>query len=263
MVGMQAFGETFIRRLILFDEHRSRLHLRRAVNSGNRCMKPTTLFKPLVLAALLASTFTAQAAIAVFETQAAFAAATSLRGVDNFDNFPFDTISTGPLQRTAGAYGYTGTAAEGFFGGGQTSNLWLTTASYLDSITFDNFSNGVQAVGGNFSLRGIDGKPRNGFVNVTAVDSSGATYFSVFDANSTSFIGFVSNVSMTSISVFALQDFSIDPDFEPGPDTYTWPTVDNLTLAQGAVAAIPEPETYALMMTGLGVMAFVARRRRA
>lgn len=29
------------------------------------------------------------------------------------------------------------------------------------------------------------------------------------------------------------------------------------------VAAIPEPETYALMLAGLGVMGFVARRRRA
>ena len=29
-----------------------------------------------------------------------------------------------------------------------------------------------------------------------------------------------------------------------------------------SVGAIPEPETYALMMAGLGVMAFVARRRK-
>ncbi|MDB5999472.1 MAG: hypothetical protein JWP52_1171, partial [Rhizobacter sp.] len=28
------------------------------------------------------------------------------------------------------------------------------------------------------------------------------------------------------------------------------------------VAAIPDPETYALMLAGLGLMAFVARRRK-
>ena len=30
----------------------------------------------------------------------------------------------------------------------------------------------------------------------------------------------------------------------------------------GMVPAIPEPETYALMMAGLGAMGFVARRRK-
>lgn len=36
------------------------------------------------------------------------------------------------------------------------------------------------------------------------------------------------------------------------------PTLDNVMLT----AAIPEPETYALMLAGLGVITFVARRRR-
>ncbi len=36
------------------------------------------------------------------------------------------------------------------------------------------------------------------------------------------------------------------------------PTLDNVTLT----AAIPEPETYALMLAGLGVIGYVARRRR-
>jgi len=30
----------------------------------------------------------------------------------------------------------------------------------------------------------------------------------------------------------------------------------------GTVTAVPEPETYALMLAGLGVVAFTARRRR-
>ena len=38
-----------------------------------------------------------------------------------------------------------------------------------------------------------------------------------------------------------------------------WPTVDNLTLA----TAVPEPGTYAMLLAGLGVVGFIARRRRA
>jgi len=38
---------------------------------------------------------------------------------------------------------------------------------------------------------------------------------------------------------------------------------DCVSLGQGVpVAAIPEPETYALMMAGLGLLSFVARRRK-
>jgi len=36
--------------------------------------------------------------------------------------------------------------------------------------------------------------------------------------------------------------------------------IDNLQY--NAAAAVPEPETYALMLTGLGIMGWVARRKK-
>ena len=39
--------------------------------------------------------------------------------------------------------------------------------------------------------------------------------------------------------------------------------VAGLTADNQSVGAIPEPETYALMLAGLGALGFVARRRKA
>ena len=36
----------------------------------------------------------------------------------------------------------------------------------------------------------------------------------------------------------------------------------HMTLAPTTMAPIPEPETYAMMLAGLGLMGFVARRRK-
>ena len=38
--------------------------------------------------------------------------------------------------------------------------------------------------------------------------------------------------------------------------------VDQIRLGGASVAAIPEPETYALMLAGLGAVGFIARRRK-
>ena len=62
-------------------------------------------------------------------------------------------------------------------------------------------------------------------------------------------LDFTADASTTTLTL-------MNPSFPPGIGNY--PEVDNVS-----VAAVPEPETYALMLAGLGALGFVARRRRA
>ena len=74
--------------------------------------------------------------------------------------------------------------------------------------------------------------------------------------------------------IFATIDASVLPSKGFAPEDFTWTlwSIDsqiqgkfrNADFAPGAnvqVAAVPEPETYALMLAGLGAMGFVGRRR--
>jgi hypothetical protein len=51
-------------------------------------------------------------------------------------------------------------------------------------------------------------------------------------------------------------DVSRNPN---GSDGYSGAVLDNVTLT----AAVPEPETYAMLLGGLGLMGFMERRRKA
>lgn len=214
----------------------------------------TSFLKPLALAALLAVASTSQAAITVYTSQASFAAATSAPGVDTYADFSITDSTPSPLTRSAGAYSYTAAATtNSFFGAGTTANPWLSTNTANDAMTLSTFSAGVQAVGGNFFGSDLNGLFKTGNITLTATDASGSVTQTIVGASVSSFLGFVSSGAMTSLTVASVQPAG----------QFLWPTLDNLTLAKSAVAPIPEPETYALMLAGLAATAFVARRRRA
>ena len=207
--------------------------------------------RTLALATLLAAAGAAQAAVTVYTSQAAFLAAVTAPGVDTFTGFSITGSTPSPITRSAGAYGYTATASTTtFFGAGTVANPWLSTNTATDSITFNNFTGGVNAFGGNFFGSNISGLFAAGDVVLTATDASGTVSQTITGATTSSFIGFVSNGPLLSATLAAVQPAG----------AFLWPTADNLTLA--AVAAVPEPQTYAMLLSGLTLLGFLARRRR-
>ncbi len=210
------------------------------------------LVKPLAAAALLAVAGASQAAITVYTTQASYLAAVSASGVDTYTGFSIVGSTPSPITRSAGPYGYTASVTTtSFFGAGTTANPWLSTNTASDSITFGTFTGGVSAAGGNFFGSDIAGAFSAGNVTLVATDSLGATSTqTIVGATTSSFLGFVSTGLMTSLVLSAVQ---------PTPN-FLWPTTDNLTL--GVAAPIPEPQTYAMLLAGLGFVGYMARRRR-
>ena len=154
-----------------------------------------------------------------------------------------------PINRFAGAYAYSASAStSSFYGAGTTANPWLSTNIATDTITFSGLAGNVRGIGGNFFSSSSSGLFTAGSVTLTATDGSSSSTQTIVGSTVSSFLGFVSNGPITSMTLASVQGAAP-----------IWPTVDNLTIGVGVV---PEPQTYALMLAGLGMVGFLARRRR-
>jgi hypothetical protein len=213
----------------------------------------TSFLKPLALAAMLVATASSQAAITIYDTAASFAAATSAPGVDTFADISTTLVTIGELTRSVGAYGYKATVPGNFYGSGPVSNPALSVNNSRDTITFDTFTGGVQALGGNFYATSDFGTFIAGSLLLTATDASGTITRTITPTSADGFWGFVSSTAVTSMTISPVEVVGIN----------LYATVDNLVLAKRSVTVVPEPQTYALFLAGLAGVGLVARRRRA
>ncbi len=210
----------------------------------------------IALAALVASTAPAQAAITIYTSLAAFNAATMMQGTDTYTGFSITSSTPSPITRSAGAYGYTANAtpAGTFFGGGTTANPFLSTNTATDTIVFNSFTGGVEAAGGNFFGSDIAGSYALGDITITATDGSGTVTQTITGATTSSFLGFVSTGALTGLTVTSVQPTA----------GFLWPSVDNLVLAKRAgavVPQVPESSTWLMMIAGFGLVGGAMRRR--
>lgn len=209
--------------------------------------------KPLAVAAAVVAAGSAQAAIDVYFDEASFLAAVVNAATDTFDDLVPGQAYDGPLMRSAGGYDYTVSTSPDsptLYGAGTAGDAWLSSNIASDFIVFSGFSSNVTAVGayvfgsdiaGDFLQRGLTAVRVSNGVD-TAVEFQ-------FRADTATYFGFVSDSPLVSFEVKTFY----------GQNTVVWPTVNDLTLA----AAIPEPETYTLMLAGLAAIGFMARRRRS
>jgi PEP-CTERM motif len=187
----------------------------------------------------------------------AFLGAVGNNGTDTYAGFDISQQTFGPLNRSAGAYGYTvSTTNTSFFGAGTVGDPWLSTNTATDMVTFNNFGGGIFGIGGNFFTSNISGNWVSGDITLEAQDINGLTSsVTLFSTTTSTFYAFSSTFAIVSLKVSSVQ---------PIGGGFLWPTIDNLVLAEAGdnQEVVPEPATMTLLATGLAGLVGAKRRRR-
>jgi hypothetical protein len=145
----------------------------------------------------------------------------------------------GPFAFSGGSFAYSVFAPSNLYFSGD----FIGTNLPNDALTLTFTSGNVKAVGANFYATNISDVFQAVSLTLTLSDGTVQTFTPASVTNS--YRGFVSTVAITSLVISA-----------PGASLYAG--LDNLTV--GAVAAVPEPASWALM--GLGALGLLAARRR-
>jgi hypothetical protein len=199
-------------------------------------------FKPLAAAALVALAFPAVAATTVYTTSASFLANVAAGAY-------LETFNSS--QPNAAVFSYSGS---GFAYNATSSGLemygpagFIGTSSPETSLTLTFTAGNPTAVGGNFYNTDFSDAFVSSPVTLTLSDGTTRTYTPATIGGT--YTGFISTVPIVSLTFAA-----------PGVGLYA--SLDNLTVGLSAMP-IPEASTYAMLMAGLGIVGFMARRRRA
>jgi PEP-CTERM motif len=156
-----------------------------------------------------------------------------------------------PMTLRSGAEQFVAQATGGLYVGSVNSDQVLSTNNN-GILDFTSFAGSPTAIGGYFFLTDSSFNVINGTINANL--NSGAATFSVTTSSFTNFIGFVStqNTPITLLSFGAPATIGGALSFNTAND-----------LVVGQALAVPEPSTYALAAIATGVMAYLARRRKA
>lgn len=203
------------------------------------------------LAVLLFNLGAAHAQVTVFTDRSSFSAAVvaSSQLVDTFDDLtPGPLIGVIPLTRVEGRVS-AGSGLDTFAAlDGGDGDVWLTTYRPGLRMAFYNLYLSSTyyhlGVGGNFFLTDDNGAVAPGILDVHFLTrGSGGSTVRLVNPTPDTFIGFV-GLGVVQIAVIPV-------------DGLYHTTANNFTVAQ----AVPEPETYAMLLAGLGVIGSAARRR--
>ena len=221
----------------------------------------TSLARVLGLAAaLLGTALASSAAVVVYTSQAAYELALGASvASDGFDDLVAGGALAGPLARLAGSTGYMARVvplvpdrgAEDFFPIGPGGNTALSSNFADASMVFDQFSQTLRGISGQFFSSDEQGDLLAGTLNLMLIDQDGSFDYSLASGIAPSFLGFISDGSFSSFSLSAVQPSG----------GFRFAAVDDLGLA--VTQAVPEPGVVSLSLFGLGLMLLVARRRRS
>ena len=139
------------------------------------------------------------------------------------------------------------------------TSKWLTpTANQAES--FDPSSNGIYRYTLSFDLTGYN--------------ASSASFMGRFAADNSATVTLNGNNIGSAAGFTSWSSFGAGTGFNAGVNTLNFdvlnfqqnggnPTGLRVEFTESNIAAVPEPETYGMLLAGLGLMAFVARRRKA
>jgi hypothetical protein len=216
----------------------------------------TSLFALLALFAA----YNAQAAITVYTDQASFASALSNSSTDTFtdlDDSSSGNLDTKSLTRSTGAYTYTVSSADELIVSDSMMGVSpgiLGPVSATDNLLFSAFNSGTTAIGGVFFSTDASFVVDNYPLTLNLVTASGEVKsVPLSSTTASSFVGFISDSQITSLTV-------VSPSAVANANGYVSTTAITLGMT-AAVAAVPEPSSFIMLLAGLGMLGVMVRRR--